>query len=189
MKKKLKVNLFGESYAVHMLALNSEQLSDFKETAKQLSEPLEEAIFNASFFMKLNNPKICSISDVNKKSFNGLVDNYKSQIEIKYGRKLIAKFPLHDLFEPTTLFPLFNTQIYKECHENLPRGLYMEEIEIGLVGTYEVEVGSFEIERLEFHLVKFKDYKLLHKISYKETFLPLIKSDTLIIRQIGFTIS
>lgn len=188
--KKLKVNLFGESYRIHLLELNPTLFNKLQDAAKKLNEPLDEAVFNLFFFNKLNIIGIQSLNDLNKKSFCGLINNSKSQIEILYGRKRIAKFALNDLFIPTTLFPIYNTRVYNESHINLPEGLYIEEIEIGLMGSYEVEVDQFKIEKLKFHLVMLEglnsSYELLHKISYKGRFLTSNKSDTLIRRQTGF---
>ena len=75
-------------------------------------------------------------------------------------------------------------------NENISDGIYVEEVEIGLIGIYEIEVQKFKIELLEFHLANLKvqnmNYELLESMYYENRKFTMVKSDTLLRSQNSF---
>jgi len=82
------------------------------------------------------------------------------------------------------LFPLYNSQLNKLNTLNLSAGIYVEEREIGLIGTYELIVEAFQIDFLKFYLTKIEllneNLETLHMMTYKEQLIPNVKSDALL---------
>ncbi|UMB61601.1 hypothetical protein MHL31_05195 [Lutibacter sp. A80] len=66
-------------------------------------------------------------------------------------------------------------------------GLYVEEKEIGLIGTHEISVENFHIESLKFYLTNVKvsniDYQLLNFMTYNNQVIPNVKSDSMLTYQ------
>jgi hypothetical protein len=187
MSKTLRVKLFGESFKLHKLKIDEYLLAQFYKVSNELSEPLHLAIFNINFFRILNIEEVKSFNDIIEKTFFGLINNYKSHIEISLGRRRIAKFKLDELFMPNTLFPIYNTELFSIDTIQLNSILYVVEKEVGLIGLYEVNTEKFQIDLLKFNLTKFHfsstNYEVLHTITYNKQVVPLIKNDTLLTYQ------
>lgn len=192
MKKPLRVKLFGEALKIHKLKIDADLMPLFNQVASKIKLPLLEAFTDIEFFRVLNMKEFQSLNDLTGYTFCGLINNYRNQVEITYGRKRIAKFNIDTLLYPTTLFPLYNTQVNLINTRNLSAGIYVEEREIGLIGTYEISVENFQIDELQFYLTKINyssvPYELLNAITYKNQKLICSKSDTLLNRQIAFSI-
>jgi len=193
MDKTLRIKLYGESLKIHKIELNIAKLKNFNKVANELNEPLNMAILNLDFFSLLNMSEVNSMTDIIDKTFNGLVNNKKSQIEISHGRRKIGKFNVDELFRETRLFPLFNTQTTIFNTDNLSEGIYIVEKEIGLVGQYELRLNNFQVDLLKFFLTKIEvqeiEYEILNNISYDNKFLTSFKSDTLLTSQSCFVIT
>jgi len=183
MNISLKAKLYGESYRIHRLHIDVDNLSRFQEIAMELGEPLEDALLNINFFNYLNINEIQTIHDLKQSTYGGLINNEKSQVELWLGRKRVVKLKLDNLFNQQTLFPLYQTE-FNRINAKLKSGLYLEEKEIGNIGIYETKIENFEIENLVFHLAKIGftgvEYPLLNEISYNTNSLQLIKSNTLL---------
>ena len=179
----LKIKLYGESYKVHRLTINSDNILSFRQVAIELGESLEDALLNINFFNYLDNKEIKTIQDLKQSTYSGLINNEKSQVEVWLGRRRVMKIGLENLFNQQTLFPLYKTQ-FNRINNNLNSGMYLEEKEIGNIGIYEIIIDKFKIDYLEFHLSEILftgvSYQLLNEISYKNQNLQLIKSDTLL---------
>ena len=190
MNKVLRVKLYGEAFKVHKLEIDSTLFQRFVTTAILFKEPLYKAILNINFFNGLNIDRYQSLNDVIKHTFSGLINNNKNRIEINYGRKRLEKLQLEELFRQKTLFPLYKTKIVHICTEKLSPGIYIEEVEIGLIGLYEIDVENFQIELLKFNLINIKisnsSYELLNAIYYGNRKLIKVKSDTLLRTQFSF---
>ena len=187
MKKKLRIKLFGESFKIHKLKIDTDLLRIFINVANKVKLPFPEALLDIGYFRILNLEEFQSIHDLIGYTFSGLINNCRNQLEITYGRKRIAKFNIDEMFHPTTLFLLYNTQINSINMNNISTGIYIEEREIGLIGTYEVIVEAFQIDLLNFYLTKMEllneNLELLHMITYKEQLIPCVKSDSLLRHQ------
>ena len=184
MEKPLRIKLFGESFKIHKLKVDATMMSTLVQVANTIKLPLHEAILDIDFFRVLNMKAFQCLNDLIGFTFCGLINNHKNQVEITYGRKRIAKFNVDELFEPTTLFPIYNTQVDFIDLNSLSAGIYIEEREIGLIGTYEIPVEGFQIDLLKFYLTKIKlvneNLELLNMITYKEQLVPVVKSDALL---------
>lgn len=183
MSISLKAKLYGESYWIHRLHIDTDNFIRFQEIAMEMGEPLEDALLNINFFRYLKNTKIQSVNDFKQSSFGGLIKNSKSQVEIWMGRRRVLKLGLDNLFHQQTLFPLYHTQ-FNRIKTNLKPGLYLEEKEIGNIGIFEIKTDTFKIDDLNFQLSEIAftglGYHLLTEINYKEHNLQLLKSDTLL---------
>ena len=131
-----------------------------------------------------------SLNDIIGYTFKGLINNYRNQVEITLGRKKIAKLKIDDLLRPQTLFPLFNVQIDIIDTSNLSTGIYIEEREIGLIGTYEIQIENFQLDALKFYFTKVNMFntihELLNKIAYNNHYLLQVKTDVLLKYQNSF---
>jgi len=182
---KVKISLYGESFKIHSLEVKNHFLSleFFTERALQLGEPLDTALLNINFFKNFSSDKLNSVQDLIGFTFGGLLNNHKAKIEIRRGRKLLQKLPLDDLYDPKTLFPLFD--VHKGTLSlKLKNNIFLIEKEIGLIGTYEIQTEKFDIAKLKFNIcdVEYNNdhYHLLLALSYNQNKLNSIKSDTLV---------
>lgn len=182
----IKVRLYGESFKIQALNLNSTNLKDFMSASQRLNEPLEEALLNVSFFNILNLKKYQSLEDMIAYAFGGLINTSKSSIEIWCGRRCLQKFSLNNLFYPNTLFPLFNID-KRNLTIRLDNKLFLIEKEVGLISEYVFECTNFNINLLKFKIddVQYlnEKFQLLVSISYNSNKLESQKSDTLIIHR------
>jgi len=184
MENILRIKLYGEAFKIHKIKIDSKILPKFEYTALKLKEPLHIAILNVDFFRTLNLCDFQGLNDIIESTINSLINNNKNQVEINFGRKRIAKFKIDELFRQRTLFPLYNVQINTDINNNLVKGLYLVEKEIGLVGSFEKKVENLKIDLVKFHLSKMdllnENHELLNKIEYDGKSLRLLKSDSLL---------
>ena len=85
------------------------------------------------------------------------------------------------------LFPLYN--IHKtEIIEKYSPGIYVEQIAIGFIASYEIKLDSFDFEHLLFNLLHFNDKQLLQQPTYQNKNFRFRKKETLLIYQNSFEI-
>ncbi|WP_124019499.1 hypothetical protein [Flavobacterium laiguense] len=185
---KLKINLFGEVWKLKQLLLPLELLKTFEETASRMKQPLIEVIIDPFFYHYLKSKTIQSVEDLQGKSIERLINSTKNQIEIWYKNKKVQKLKINDLKEELLLFPLYNTTIHNK-NSSLEDGIYIEQKEIGLVGSFEINTDDFNINNLEFQLVQTKEDIFLINLMYKNQALVCKKKDTLITFQNCFEIN
>lgn len=185
--KKLKINLFGESWKLKQILLSDDFLGQFNDVAKKLNQPLPHLLSDPFFYYLLKNKAIQSVEDLPGIVTEGLLDSPKNQIEIWYDRKKVQKLKINDLKNELLLFPLFNTT-KRDFEFESDKGLYFEQKEIGLVASYEFLTNSFVVDNLEFQLLNTKSNSILNKLIYKKHELVSIKKDTLVISQNSFEI-
>ena len=180
----VKVRLYGESFKIHALNLNKNNLNNFMAVSKKLNEPLEEALLDIHFYKKLNINGFNSIVNLIQFSYGGLINNRKSKIEIWKGRRCLQKLKLEDLFNSNTLFPLFNVN-KRNVKLELKNNIFLIEKEIGLVGEFIIQDENFNINYLRFNVSNIQylteNHSLLLSLSYKEKKIKVAKSDVLVI--------
>jgi len=180
---QIKVKLYGESFRIHSLKIEEDCLEQFQRTADLLKEPLGEAVLNISFFKKLNINKYQSIQDIISYSFGGLINNFKSKIEIWQGRKCVEKLNMDSLVNSNTLFPLYVINKTTTTFNTADRNVLIEK-EVGLIGQYEVNRNDFKIDLLKFDVSEVsylnEVYQLLVAINYNSEEISPKKQDTLI---------
>ncbi|UMB61602.1 hypothetical protein MHL31_05200 [Lutibacter sp. A80] len=80
MERILRVKLYGQSFQIHKLKMDSSLMQRIQNVANEFNEPLQDAILNINFFNKLNIDNIRTINDLIDTTFKGLINNSKSQI-------------------------------------------------------------------------------------------------------------
>lgn len=175
---KLKINLFGEGIRVKQILLNPSQLEKIKATAYKLNTSIELALIDPYFYHELNDKQITTFEDYEGLLIEGLLNTPKNLIEIWFKGKKLIKFKFQDLFNENLLFPLYNTKLTESRISNF-KGFLIQEIEIGLIASFEYKLDLFDISKLEFNLEKNEGNFVLNKIFYENTPLLLKKKDTL----------
>lgn len=184
---KLKINLLGEAWKLKKIVFPNELLHTFEEVATRMKQPLTEVLIDPFFYHYLKNKVIQSIDDLQGNTIEGLINSPKNQIEIWYKNKKVQKLKINDLKEELLLFPLYNTIIHK-ANPNLEKGIYIEQKEIGLIGSFEINTDNFYIDDLGFQLLQTKEQTILEKMVYKNQDLVCRKKDSLITFQNCFEI-
>lgn len=185
---KLKINLLGEAWKLKQLVFPNELLHTFEEVATRMKQPLTEVLIDPFFYHYLKNKVIQSIDDLQGNAVEGLINSPKNQIEIWYKNKKVQKLKINDLNDELLLFPLYNTTI-KKTNLNLEKGIYIEQKEIGLIGSFEINTDNFNIDNLEFQLLQANEQTILKNLVYKNQVLVCKKKDSLITFQNCFEIS
>ncbi|CAM4161822.1 hypothetical protein FLAN108750_13470 [Flavobacterium antarcticum] len=184
----LKINLIGETWKLKQILLNADEKMFWLKTAEKLRKPLFEAIIDPFFYHYLNDKKIKSFEDTSGFNLEGLFNNNKNQIEIWYGGKKVQKLIMNELDNSLLLFPLFTVSV-KDIPETLPASIYVEQMEIGLFGSFEIKrLNQFKIEDLEFKLINFQNKRILQNLIYENQLITCNKKDTLITSQNSFEI-
>lgn len=180
---KLKINFFGESWKLTRLSLSNTAYNELLFKAKNLNTSLMDVLLDA-----------ISFNESNHDSVQGLINTYKNQIEIWYAGKKIKKLKLVDLNNEMLLFPLYHLITKQLKYASLPKGIYIEQEEIGLIACYEINLEKFNINDLSFELIRVEKqeerFEILKGINYKKLPIKLYenKIDTLITKQICFEV-
>lgn len=149
--------------------------------------PLEKALLDPFFYYYLKIPAIASTEHLPGTKWSGLLNSPKNQIEIWYDGKKIRKLHIADIDQDLLLFPLYNKSKI-EIKEEYSPGIYLEQQAIGFVGSYEVNIESFDYEDLQFNLLQFNDKLLLQHPTYSNQKLRFRKKETLLTYQNGFEV-
>ncbi|MNL35677.1 hypothetical protein D3C87_1577200 [compost metagenome] len=191
---KLKINLFGELWKLIKLELSASEYNILEKRATELETPVHEALLDAIFFQDDILPDVFIPTDLKHTCTSGLLDTYKNQIEIWYNGKKIHKMSIKDLTDDYLLFQLYHTKLdNKLAYRDLPKGIYIEQQEIGLVGSYEMIIKHFDIFFLEFNIIQVERngecFDVLKEIKYLDKILnKKVSDDTLVTRQFSFEI-
>jgi hypothetical protein len=185
--KKLKINLFGESWTLKKFECSSADFNLCISVAEKMKLSLVEALLSPFFYYNLKLPHIPSLEYIPGKKISGLLNTASNQIEIWYNGIRIKELNLTDFNQEDLLFPLYNVSKI-EIDNKFEPGIYIEQKAFGLVASYEVKVDSFNIENLRFHILELTDKTLLQKITYDNQELKLKKKDVLIRYQNGFEV-
>jgi hypothetical protein len=145
LENKLKINLLGEAWKLKQVVFSNALLHAFEEVAKKMKQPLNEVLIDPFFYYYLKNKSIQSIDNLQGNCLEGLINSPKNQIEIWYKNKKVQKLKINDLREELLLFPLYKTIIQK-TNLQLEKGFYIEQKEIGLIGSFEIYTDNFIIE-------------------------------------------
>ncbi|WP_367752491.1 hypothetical protein [Flavobacterium sp. WC2430] len=188
LKNKLKINLFGEAWILKRISISNEQKNHWEKIALKMNQSLCKAIIDPYFYYLLNEGAIESMNDLVSIKIGGLINNQKNQIEIWYKNRKVQKLKINDLLEELLLFPLYNTSVSR-TNPDYETGIYIEQKEIGLIGSYEIRTNNFNINNLEFQLLKVDGMIILKNLKYQNQNLKRIKNDTLITFQNGFEVS
>lgn len=184
---KLKINLFGEQWTLKKIVLNPIELEYYSNIATRLKLPLHQAILDPFFYFHLKLSSMPSVDKLPCKKISGLLDSPKNQIEIWLDGKKIRKFKMEDLNQEQYLFPLYKIEKSIIASTASP-GIYIEQKEIGYIGSYEFKTEEFTIENLNFKLVEVNNQLLLQNITYANCNTIFKKRETLLTYQNSFEI-
>jgi hypothetical protein len=182
---KLKINFYGEALHLKKVQITDEQFLKWNIIASKMKIALYKALIDPYFYHLLKDIKIQKIDDLSIIMQQELINSSKNQIEIWYKNKKIQKLKINDLQEELLLFPLYNSFLTKTPIVK-DKGIYIEQKEIGLIGSFELKVQDFNIDNLVFHLIESINGKSLQKVTYLNQGFTLKKTDSLIIYQNSF---
>ena len=185
--KKLRINLFGELWALNKVVLNTMEQDYYELIAARLKQPLHIALLDPFFYYHLKLNSIPSLDKLPCENFNGLMNTPKNQIEIWLDGKKILKLKLDELNQDQYLIPLYNTKIAMLINSNQPV-IYIEQKEIGFIGSYEFKIEKFDLENLQFEIIELNSQLLLQNITYTNCKTIFKKKETLITYQNSFVI-
>lgn len=185
--KKLKINLYGESWTLKKFECSSIDFDLCIEAAKKMKLCLTEALLSPFFYYNLKISNIPSLEYLPGKVISGLLNTPSNQIEIWYNGLRIKKLKISDFKQDNLLFPLYNVEKI-QINDNYKQGIYIEQKAFGLIGSYELAIDTFDIEKLNFRLLELSDKILLQKLKFEDIELKLKTKDTLIRYQNGFEI-
>lgn len=176
---KLKIKLFGEAWKLKMINFDDNLLYACEETAKKMNQPITSALIDPFFYHYLKIKSIQSHEDFEGETIEGLINSPKNQIEIWYKNKKLKKIIINDLLDEFLLFPLYNSTLEK-FNAKIEAGIYVEQKEIGLIGTFETTTENFNIENLDFRILEMNELTILNEIFYNSNPLKNVKKDTVI---------
>jgi hypothetical protein len=182
---KLKINFHGESWTLKKFECSDYELDACLATADKMKLPLEKALLDPFFYYYLKIQNIASTEYLPGSKWSGLLDTPKNQIEIWYDGKKIKKLHITDIEQDLLLFPIYNKNKTEIKEEDGP-GIYVEQQTIGFVGSYELNIETFNLEDLQFNLFQFNDKLLLQQPIYCGQNLRFRKKETLLIYQNAF---
>ena len=185
--KKLKINLYGESWTLKKFECSPTDFSLCQEIANKMKLTITEALLSPFFYYNLKLPNISSLEYLPGKKISGLINTPSNQIEVWYNGARLKKLKISDFKQDDLLFPLYNVEKI-QINDNHKQGIYIEQKAFGLIGSYELTIDAFNIEKLNFKLLELSDKILLQKLIFDDIELKLKKKDTLIRYQNGFEI-
>jgi hypothetical protein len=118
--------------------------------AARMKLSLEKALLDPFFYYYLKIPAIASTEHLPGTKRSGLLNSPKNQIEIWYDGKKIRKLHITDINQDLLLFPIYNKNKV-DITEDYSPSIYIEQRAIGFVGSYELNVESFDLQNLQFN--------------------------------------
>lgn len=185
--QKLKINLFGELWTLKKVVLNAMEQEYYELIATRIKQPLHLAILDPFFYYHLKLNSVDSLENLPCETISGLMNTPKNQIEIWLDGKKIIKLKLDELNQDQYLIPLYNTKAAM-VNKSDKQGIFIEQKEIGYIGSYEFKTEKFDIADLQFDLIELNNELLLNKIIYLNSKTIFKKKDTLITYQNSFVI-
>jgi len=178
----LKLNLFGELFTLKRVILNSIEQEYYELIAARMKQPLHQAVLDPFFYYHLKLNSVDSLEKLPCEKVSGLMNTNKNQIEIWLNGKKILKIKLDELNQDQYLIPLYNSKIAIINNSNI-QGIFIEQKEIGFVGSYEFKTVKFDIADLQFNLLQLNNQLLLQSVNYSNIKSVFKRKETLITYQ------
>lgn len=185
--QKLKINLFGEWWSLRKVILNTIEQEYFSQIANRLQQPLHQALLDPFFYHYLRLNTIPSLDKLPSEKFGGLLGTTNHQIEVWIDGKKSLKILMQELDPTQYLFPLYKTEV-KHFKLNNTSGIYIEQKELGFIGSYEFQTNDFSIDNLVFNLLQTHHQLLLQNISYPNCKVVFKEKETLINYQHSYVV-
>lgn len=179
--QKLKINVFGELFTLKRVVLNPMEQDYYELIAARINQPLHQAVLDPFFYFYLKLNAVDCLDKLPCEEVSGLMNTQKNQIEIWLDGKKIHKLKLDELNQDQYLFPLYNTKTTFVTNDK--EGIYIEQKEIGFIGSYEFKIEDFKLENLQFGLLILNDQLLLQSVNYNNSKAIFKKKETLITYQ------
>ncbi len=184
---KIKINLFGELWTLKKVELNPIEQEYFSQMALSLKQPLHRALLDPFFYYHLRLNLIPNLDKLPSKKLGGVMGISNHQIEIWCNGKKIQKIYIQDLEPSQYLFPLYKVK-KSTINDINAAGIYIEQKEIGHIGSFETMVSDFSINDLTFSLLEMNNNLLLDNIAHINTKMVFKKKETLITYQNSYEI-
>ena len=188
---KIKINTFGEGIEIRQLHLDPKTHLHWLSIAEKRNCLITDLILDPFFYYGLKDKRIKDLSDINATLISGMLNTYKSQIEIWFNRRKVLKIQSHELFSDLVFFPLFRTEKNAHIHfKDFETGIYVIQKTIGLLRSEQLEVTTpkLNIDDFAFQMGNYETEQFLTDITYQNEKLSFIKSDTIITYQTAFEI-
>lgn len=185
--QKLKINLFGEWWVLMKVELNPIEQEYFTQIANRLQLPLHQALLDPFFYYHLRLNSIPSLDKLPCKKMGGLLHNSNHQLEIWFNGKKTQKITIPELEPSQYLFPLYQVDKSIITDTNF-EGIYIEQKEMGFIGSFETMVDDFSMDDLNFSLLEIKDHLLLDNITHQHSKLVFKRKETLITYQHSYEV-
>ncbi len=180
---KIIINLIGTGSRVFRINPSTELLFKLKDTASRMKTSLELAFFDADFFSKLGDPNYKSLDDISNEKIQGLMNDSKSQVEIRTKGKKKRMISFQQLLHQQSLLPLYNIEFEKEIDE-IKRAIVVVEKEVGLISCFEIMTEKFDLDKMKFEVTEIdtgiEKLQILTGITYSEQRLYSVSDDTLV---------
>lgn len=182
--QKLKINVFGELWTLKKIALSLNELEYYSSIASGMNLPLHKALIDPFFYPKLKLENRQSFFDLKGEGISGVTSNSANQLDI-WCNGTREKIWVANL-KNTSLFPTYQVN-FEEKANALSTGIYIETLEFGKIGSYEIMVDSYTRENLEFYFLTYGEAILLqNKFCYNGKFLQKKSTDCSITRLHSF---
>jgi hypothetical protein len=185
--QKLKINLFGELWTLKKVVLNPMEHEYFEQIASRLKLPLHKALLDPFFYFHLKLNSIPGLDKLHGEMIIGLMNTSKNQIEIWLDGKKIRKLKFEEIIQDQYLFPLYSSRKSIIDNTTIP-GIYIEQKEIGFIGSYEFKIENFILEDLLFNLIELNNQLLLQNVTYPNCKTIFKKKETVINYQNSYRI-
>ena len=185
--QKLKINFFGELWTLKKVVLNPMEQEYYEIIASRMKQPLHLAVLDPFFYYHLKLNSVDSLEKIPCEMVSGLMNTPKNQIEIWLDSKKILKIKLDELNPDQYLIPLYKIKI-SILNKYNDQGIYIEQKEIGFIGSFETMVSDFSNDDLTFSLLEINNNLLLDNIAHINTKMVFKKKETLITYQNSYEI-
>ncbi len=126
------INLIGTGCKICIIRPDEVLFKKLKQTASAMKMPLESAILDADFFIRLGDEKIKDLKDLSDQIIRGLMNSTHAQIEARLSIKRKRKIMLSELLDTNLLLPIYDVEFLPPA-EIAPGSLLIIEKETGLV--------------------------------------------------------
>jgi hypothetical protein len=174
------LNLFGDGIRYWICDTDSPKWEPLVKYKNENHSDWNDLLFDLSFLNKFGFNHWSALAT--EQEAYGFLLTEKNRVEIKKGARFLEKFRSIELYNDTTLFPRFQTDIRTIETVNSLK-LFIMQFETGLSGKYKIETEAISIDDLQFILeqvIPDKDELLFTGLNYKGIKLMNSDQDTVV---------
>ena len=172
---------------VNLTVFSTIEQEYFTQIANRLHQPLHQALLDPFFYHYLRLNTIPSLDKLPCEKLGGLLGSTNHQVEVWIDGKKSQKIHLQELDTTQYLFPLYKTEVNHLTLNDTP-GIYIEQKEVGFIGSYEFQTNDFSIDNLMFNLLQTNHQLLLQSITYPNCKVVFKEKETLINYQHSYVV-